>query len=175
MLCERCQKNEATYFIKEVINGVGEEHHYCATCMEANDVKETLNHLKTPFSMPFSSFFSQSIPSFYSVEETPKAKPVSPCPNCYLSYGDLMNRGRFGCAECYDHFADVLPNFLKQMQAGTRHIGKVYAPEDLDDKEKEMRGLNKKLEEAIREENYELAAKYRDQLKQTKEEGGKDE
>ena len=37
-----------------------------------------------------------------------------------------------------------LPNFLKQMQAGTRHIGKVYAPEDLDDKEKEMRGLNKK-------------------------------
>ena len=41
MLCERCQKNEATYFIKEVINGVGEEHHYCATCMEANDVKET--------------------------------------------------------------------------------------------------------------------------------------
>ena len=86
-----------------------------------------------------------------------------------------MNRGRLGCAECYDHFADVLPNFLKQMQAGTRHIGKVYAPEDLDDKEKEMRGLNKKLEEAIREENYELAAKYRDQLKQTKEEGGKDE
>ena len=46
------EKNEATYFIKEVINGVGEEHHYCANCMAQADVKETLNHLKTPFSMP---------------------------------------------------------------------------------------------------------------------------
>ena len=32
MLCEKCNKNQATFHYAEVINGVRSEHHLCSEC-----------------------------------------------------------------------------------------------------------------------------------------------
>ena len=38
MLCEKCQKNVATFHYTEVVNGVKNEHHLCSSCAANTDV-----------------------------------------------------------------------------------------------------------------------------------------
>ena len=38
MLCEKCNKNQATFHYAEVINGVRSEHHLCSECAANTDV-----------------------------------------------------------------------------------------------------------------------------------------
>lgn len=38
MLCEKCNKNQATFHYAEVINGVRSEHHLCGECAANTDV-----------------------------------------------------------------------------------------------------------------------------------------
>lgn len=92
------------------------------------------------------------------------------CPHCGFTQADFKKAGRLGCSECYVTFADGLESLLKSMHKGTRHVGKVphslQQSRDLSDK---LKSLQKKLDKAVEEENFELAASIRDEIKSTKE------
>ena len=63
-------------------------------------------------------------------------------------------------------FAEGLAGLLKTMHKGTRHTGKT--PEALRqsrDAAERLKLLNKKLAKAIESEDFEMAAKLRDELK----------
>lgn len=47
MLCEKCNKNQATFHYAEVINGVRSEHHLCSECAANTDVSFYSSILKT--------------------------------------------------------------------------------------------------------------------------------
>ncbi len=89
------------------------------------------------------------------------------CPHCGFTQADFKKAGRLGCPECYKTFAEGLEGLLKTMHKGTRHVGKV--PEalrqnrDLSDR---LKTLQKKLDKAIEDENFEQAALLRDEIKQ---------
>jgi protein arginine kinase activator len=88
------------------------------------------------------------------------------CPRSGFSQADFKKSGRLGCSDCYKTFADGLAGLLKTMHKGTRHIGK--APEALRqsrDIVDRLKLLQKKLAKAIDEENYEVAAALRDEIK----------
>ena len=38
MLCEKCEKNQATFHYTEVVNGVKNEHHLCSECAANTDM-----------------------------------------------------------------------------------------------------------------------------------------
>ena len=63
-------------------------------------------------------------------------------------------------------FSEGLETLLKTMHKGTRHVGKVpqvyKQSQDLADK---LKSLQKKLEKAIAEEDFENAATLRDEVK----------
>jgi len=89
------------------------------------------------------------------------------CPRCGFTQADFKKSGRLGCPECYLTFADGLEGLLKSMHKGTRHTGKV--PEGLRrtrDASERLGLLQRKLAEAIEEENFEQAAILRDEIKQ---------
>jgi protein arginine kinase activator len=88
------------------------------------------------------------------------------CPHCGFTQADFKKAGRLGCSECYKVFAEGLESLLKTMHKGTRHVGKVpqayRQTQDLQDK---LKSLQKKLEKAISNEDFETAANLRDELK----------
>ena len=94
----------------------------------------------------------------------------SKCPSCGFTQADFKKAGRLGCAQCYHTFADGLEQLLKSMHKGTRHRGKIPAAmRESQDLSERLKSLQKKLEKAVSEENFEQAAQCRDEKKETKE------
>ncbi len=47
------------------------------------------------------------------------------CPGCRTSFAQFKESGRFGCPQCYDHFAAQVRDLLPRVHAGAyRHRGK---------------------------------------------------
>ena len=91
------------------------------------------------------------------------------CPKCGFTQADFKKTGRLGCAECYHTFAEGLEPLLRTMHKGTRHIGKApqvhKQSQDLTDR---LRQLERKLEKAISDEDFEAAVHLRDDIKVVK-------
>ena len=88
------------------------------------------------------------------------------CPNCGFTQADFKKAGRLGCAECYKVFSEGLEGLLKTMHKGTRHVGKVpHAYKQSQDLTDKLKNLQKKLEKAIADEDFETAATLRDEVK----------
>ena len=91
------------------------------------------------------------------------------CTRCGFTQADFKKAGRFGCAECYTTFAEGLEALLKTMHKGVKHAGKVphslQQSRDLSDK---LKTLQKKLEKAVADEDFEQAAMMRDEIKVTR-------
>jgi protein arginine kinase activator len=90
------------------------------------------------------------------------------CARCGFTQADFKKAGRLGCPECYKTFSEALQGLIKTMHKGTHHVGKV--PESLRqsrDLSDRLKALQKKLNKAIEEEDFEEAAILRDEIKQT--------
>jgi protein arginine kinase activator len=87
------------------------------------------------------------------------------CPQCGMRFSDFKKVSRLGCQNCYAAFMEELEPLLNGMQKGARHLGKkpahyagaVNVPSS-------SASLKKALEEAVASENYEEAARIRDQI-----------
>lgn len=89
------------------------------------------------------------------------------CPQCGLTYATFRTRGRLGCPQCYEVFRVQLEPLLEKIHGGLQHLGKSPFDAGAGDRSRDrlVLSLRRKLQEAIRNENYELAAGVRDQLR----------
>ena len=156
MLCARCKKNKATFVVKTILDNQVTETHLCLSCAHeegADAVRPALAGLL--------ALLGGAAPK-------EKAAPAR-CSSCGLRWTEFRKTGFLGCASCYDTFADPLKVVLKEMQGAAKHAGKASpnAARSMDAKRRqdETATLKRRLEEALRRENYEDAAKLRDQLK----------
>ena len=91
------------------------------------------------------------------------------CPNCGFTQADFKKAGRLGCSECYVTFAEGLEGLLKTMHKGVRHVGKIpQALKQGRDLTDQLRQLQKRLDKAVNEEDFERAANLRDEIKTTR-------
>ena len=120
------------------------------------------------------------------------------CKKCGMTYDEFIEKGMFGCSECYETFSNPIDSLLKNLHGTSKHVGRhpelkqykkkeIELNKEIDDKKKYNNGNNveekedkedkensKKeklqieLEKVIKEERYEDAAKIRDQLKEMK-------
>lgn len=176
MLCDRCQKRDAKILYTEIINGVKKEQHLCEECaadytsfqMEKPllDSELTLNDLLSTLLGAYNTG---------SAKKPGEPKPDIVCSNCKTSYEEFLQRGRFGCAQCYRSFHKQLSKTIRGIQGAELHTGKKpkgYVSttdrilKDLTEAEK----LSLKLQEAIEKEEFEEAARLRDQIRLLKEE-----
>lgn len=171
MLCEKCQEREATIFYTEIINGVKSEHSLCSECAKEMDFGEEL---------PFGELLS-GILGAYAAENEKREDTMEQviCPSCKMSYRDYIRQGVFGCEDCYNVFEPLIEGNIKKIQGNTVHTGKrprynknveikteVREEETLEEK---LAVLQEKLKEALREEDYEEAARLRDESRALKE------
>jgi protein arginine kinase activator len=160
MLCDICQKEEATIFYKEMINNEYSEMHLCDKCAHEQGVKK--------FQFPTAITNLLSALAELGAETLPKEIGEEKCPGCGFTYSDFRERGKLGCGQCYQSFSEPLSNILRKIHGNIRHIGKspAKAPVSKDvSKMKEIEALRNALNEAVKKEEYEEAAKLRDKIR----------
>lgn len=157
MLCQSCGKNEANTHIKKIINGNVEEYMLCEHCAQ-----------KMGYSNAFDSFdLDNFLGSFFTENiSSPILKETLRCKVCGSSFDDISSTGKVGCANCYNTFYDKLMPFIKRIHGNTNHSGKLAGNVSEGKKiESKINDLKMELNSAVKEQNFELAAKLRDEIK----------
>ena len=161
MTCNVCGTNEATIHLTEIVNEQMIEIHLCEGCAQEKG---------TEFKAHFNVSDLLTGLNDLAQEMTGPGKMVIKCPNCGLTYEEFGRTGRLGCAECYEAFSKLLMPLIKRVQHTTQHIGKrpsrLSAPVRLNH---DLRELQNRLEKSIEHEEFEEAARLRDQIKQLEE------
>lgn len=166
MKCQKCNKREATTHMTKIVNGYKEELHLCSKCAQ-NSFE--YNELKTDFGIGgfLSGMFSsgKTQPTVGNGNEF----EADICPTCGLSYSDFLQKGKLGCGDCYSAFRNRIRRPLKQIHGTYEHIGK--APSRSGGKvmlDKKIATLESELNSAVLKQDFETAAKLRDEIKDLK-------
>lgn len=164
MQCDNCGKDGAAVQWTQIENNEIKTSHLCESC--ASD--KGLSTGASATSAPLADFLAQLGKT--STSETPAP---GDCPACGLSLQKLRQAGRVGCATCYRHFEPQLRGLLRRLHGGTQHVGKVVLPPDPDEADRSARvhSLRRSLERAVQAEDFETAARLRDQIRRLREEG----
>ena len=161
MLCDICKQNVATVHLTQMVEGKTQKVDLCEACSKAKGVDDPEG-----FSL---ADLLLGLGASQEMEQASGGSDVK-CPACGFTQADFKKAGRLGCAECYRTFAEGLEQLLKSMHKGTRHRGKVPAAlRETQDLTEKLKSLQKKLDKAVSEEDFEQAAHCRDEIKATRE------
>ena len=161
MLCGSCQQSEATIHLTEIVNNQMVEVHLCEACAE-----EKGTDFKTQFN--FSELLSglSDIGSVFRADQ----KIELTCKTCGLTFEEFGKTGRLGCADCYQSLKKVLFPLVKRVQRTTAHIGK--KPSKVSNEVRQgidLRDLEDRLQKSIQLEEFEEAARIRDEMRKLEE------
>src|SRR5213083_1303628 len=161
MLCDICKQNVATVHLTQMVEGKTKKVDLCETCSKEKGVDDP-----TGFSL---ADLLLGLGAAQEMAQAAAGGPELKCPTCGFTQADFKKTGRLGCAECYTTFAEGLESLLRTMHKGTKHVGKtpqvLKQSQDLADK---LKTLQKKLEKAISEEDFEAAVNLRDDINEVK-------
>ncbi|MGD9014587.1 MAG: UvrB/UvrC motif-containing protein [Candidatus Omnitrophota bacterium] len=165
MLCDLCNKNQATVHLTEIVDDQMSELHLCEECARKKSVQ-----MEQQFGL---ADLLAGLAEFGKPEETKEAEDLK-CANCGLSYKDFKRIGRLGCGECYANFRKYLLPLLKKIHGSTQHVGKFPYKVAVKSKKKfSLAELRMKLHNAIEKEEFEEAAQLRDKIRELEKNGHK--
>src|SRR5207247_2349326 len=159
MLCCICKEKEAKVHLTQIVGDKMQKVDLCDECAKQKGVNDP-----TGFSL------ADLLLGLGASQEMEQSASDVKCSNCGFTQADFKKAGRLGCAECYETFKEGLEGLLKSMHKGTKHVGKV--PQSLQqsrDLSERLKTLQRKLDKAVSEEDFEQAALVRDEIKMTKE------
>lgn len=163
MLCDVCKQKKATVFLTQIVKGEMQKVNLCEGCSKEKGVTD-----------PTGFALAEMLLGFGHGEKIETVPQERTCPACGMPHTTFRKTGRLGCAKCYGVFGDGMDNLLKAMHKGTRHIGKVPTgrtetkppPPPAGTSVTEMRAA---LDAAIASEQFEEAARLRDEIRRVTE------
>ena len=169
MKCDSCDQ-KATVFYTQVTDGKMKKTALCEACAEQQGITDPTGFLMAD------QLMGKPLPP-----ESPIPKPAdaevqsldgaSKCLTCGFTVADYQKIGRLGCGDCYQAFRPEIEQRLPSLHKGLVHTGHVPAGlAELEKKQSLESELKQKLDEAIAAENYEDAARFRDELQKVAEE-----
>ncbi|MFM9001168.1 MAG: UvrB/UvrC motif-containing protein [Opitutia bacterium] len=138
----------ATVHVSHIADGKVTQVHYCEACSQGKGATD---------------------PAVFKLAEVLSAQAVAPtltCPACGFTDADFRKRGRLGCPSCWSVFGDALGGLLTKVQHETVHHGRAPAgaPVDAASVRARIESLRRELEAAARAEDFEAAARLRDEI-----------
>jgi protein arginine kinase activator len=92
---------------------------------------------------------------------------VQKCSGCGAMFSELAAAGKVGCANCYTSFRKELLPTMQKIHGKTKHIGKISKKASAAYKKMQhLDDLKTQLKTAVESEDYETAAKLRDEIKE---------
>ncbi|MFO0950448.1 MAG: UvrB/UvrC motif-containing protein [Isosphaeraceae bacterium] len=155
MTCQRCS-SEAKVHLTETVNGRRREVHLCASCARKAGVLPE----ESPAELPLDKVVQGLI--LTHVGELVGELAGLTCPDCGLKFMEYRAEGRLGCPHDYAVFARGLLPVVQRAHGATRHVGKTARVRPAAAARLRLRT---RLREAVAREDYEEAARVRDQLR----------
>lgn len=161
MLCENCGKNPATVHLTKILNGTKTELHLCEACAKDN---EDIVSGEGDFS--FNQLLSGLLNYNYVMNGYSLQNKEERCEKCGLTFSQFRKMGKFGCSECYNYFETQLDPIFRRIHGNSQHSGKVPLRSGTKIQlRKELNELKINLHQKILREEFEEAAKLRDEIK----------
>ncbi len=167
MKCQNCKNKEATFFYEENINGKKKSVSLCADCAAKLHMTEKFEMpaLASPFSV-FGNDLGNFFDGFFSLSPHVAAPKGKVCPGCGATFEDIAASGKACCPQCYTTFADELLPSLRSLHGDVQHKGRVpLVDRAAKEKENKLASLRENLKNAIESEDFESAAKLRDEIR----------
>lgn len=181
MLCDICHKREAKIYYTEIINGEKKEQHLCEECAAEHTSFQVKMPVKGEFTL--GNLLSSILQGYYNNEEQKQEENPNPvCPRCGMSYEEFLKTGLLGCADCYKSFGSAILGSLKNIQGSELHTGKrpkgYVKVKEVSKPIKELSEIDKltiRLQQAVEREEFEEAARLRDEIRARKAQEEKEE
>jgi protein arginine kinase activator len=164
--CGACHKNPATIVIMDLDGGsVTEQQHLCQSCAEQLGVVQQKTQLKMS---------PELLEDLLGTVQGKGRRKEATCPGCGITLAAFKQTGRLGGPRCSESFRAELVPLLQRVHEAASHRGRlpgVTAPpvpvpgETLSD-------LRRRLDDAVRGERYEEAARLRDELRKAEKRSG---
>lgn len=155
MLCQNCKKKQASIHFVKVINGKKTEMHLCDECAPQKEMGG------------FGSFgfgIGDILGGMLGGGTLGHNRLV--CDMCKTDFDTFSKTGKLGCSKCYEVFEEYLDAPLKRIHGSSKHIGK--SPKRIKNeqpKQNPIEALKSQLADAIKKEDFESAAKLRDEIR----------
>ena len=166
MLCDECGKKEATVHIMQIGPDGRMERNLCEECA-ASFGKWLYEPLLNQKDVTANEFFQNIFRGTQEQKQETNENDLL-CPSCGMRYEEFQKVGILGCPQCYGAFRKQLEPILRRVHGLSIHNGKIPNRPACDTMElqREILRLRAKLQQAIEQEAYELAAEYRDRLRE---------
>ena len=157
--CDNCNK-PATVHLTEIKNGKKIEKHLCEQCAAQSEGLPVKRH--TPI--------NELLTNFVMAHSGLQKEMGAACDNCGMTWSEFRQTGLLGCEGDYTSFERELTPLIQRAHEGaTHHLGKVPARRGGSGvpmkRSIDIAKLRKELQRAVEAEDYEKAAKIRDQIK----------
>lgn len=157
--CNFCEK-PATVHLTQIMNGKIQKVDLCEECAQNKGVAD-------PAGFSLSDLLGKTIKGL--AEEGPVATNIAECPSCGYTTEKMQKAGRMGCPDCYTEFGPLILPTLGNMHKSTVHTGKVpHRSLERHELLNRIQKLTIELQNAVKDERYEDAARLRDELKRWK-------
>jgi protein arginine kinase activator len=156
--CDLCER-EATVHEVVVRHGKRVERHLCEEHAKELGIIQAQSHTSV-------AGLVQSFVVSKSGASRERQAARSACPTCGLTFAEFRKEGLLGCPDCYAAFEDKLGPLLERAHdGGDHHVGKVpkRAGSSLE-RQAQLTSMRRELQAAIEHEEYERAAKIRDDI-----------
>ncbi len=154
MLCEMCEKNKATTFLTLMVDDQVKKMHLCESCAASSGLNGS-----NPVSI------TDVLLGLGGNKEASVVTSRKTCPQCHMRFSDFKKTSRLGCQTCYEAFAGELEPLLEAMHRGKYHAGKTPShTTESSPVQKQLAALRESLAAAVKAEDYEAAARFRDQI-----------
>lgn len=160
MKCDNCSKN-ATVHLTEIKAGKKIEKHLCEGCAAQNEGLPVKSH------MPINELLTNFVMTHSGLQK----ETTTGCDQCGITWAEFRQSGLLGCSNDYQVFEKDLTPLLQRAHEGmTHHVGKVPTRRGGSGvpvkRQVDLTKLRKELTKAVESEDYERAAKLRDQMRQ---------
>ena len=159
--CDRCE-SPATFHLTEIKDGDKSERHLCEECAKVLQVPQANKELQ--------NLLKSFDPTQLSQQQRGRSPRV--CPDCGMTYAEFRQNGRFGCPRDYEVFGEELVRLLERIHGGSSYSGmsprrdKVISEGEVVD---DLSRARAELRSAVEAENYEEAARLRDEIRRLEE------
>ena len=155
MLCEKCGQQPATVHLTTIVGGEKTEQHLCAMCCQKQKQALTMAGMSTLL-----------LSLLKGATNAPAETVHRRCDNCGQTYEAFQKTGMLGCPKCYDVFREQLTALLGRIHGKTAHVGRVPAKAaDHVSMLRRLETLRRDMDKAVALEDFELAAKLRDEIR----------
>lgn len=158
--CQECHRREATIHVTDFVDGQAVQKHLCEECYG--------EHQEAP-ALSSSDLFAQLIGALAPELEQAQSER---CPECGITYLEFRQNLVFGCPYDYEVFSEPLEELLESIHGAKRHVGRVpRGAAQGSTRGPRLEVLRRELNEAVGRENFEAAARIRDEITELERQG----